>query len=100
MSGADHAFFLFLCKGLLLGCFLALFLPVAGISTKNNGLVPWLYIAAGLLALLLLLQYLETIHVLRWALLHSLIAINSQVILVEGAGVGFLLLTGLINRKK
>jgi len=93
-------FFLFLCKGLLLGCVAGLLLPVAGISARNNGLIPWLFVAAGLLALLLLYQYLETQQIVNWPALNALIAINGHAILAEGTVAGFLLLTAIINRRK
>jgi len=91
-------FFLFLLKGLLLGCIVGLLLPVAGITTRNNGLILWLFVAAGLLLLLLLYQYLETMHVVNWPVLKALITINGQVVLAEGTVAGFLLLTGIMAR--
>jgi len=94
------SFYLFLCKGLLLGCMAGLLLPVAGISTKNNGLISWLFVAAGLLALLLLYQYLETQQIVNWPVLNALITINGHAVLAEATVVGFLLLTGIINRRK
>ncbi len=93
-------FFLFALKGLLLGVCVALLLPVAGITSKTNGLVRWLFVAAGILFLFLLYQYLETRRVLHWPLLKSLISINGQVVLVESAVMGFLLLTAVFNRKR
>ncbi len=94
------AFETFVLKGLLLGCCIALLLPLAGISSTNNGLVFYLFVAAGALLLLLLYQYLETIHVVHWPVLKSLVSINGQVVMVEGSVMGFLLLTGLLNRKR
>lgn len=94
------SFFLFLLKGLLLGFCVALLLPVAGISTKSNGLIPWLFVAAGTLAVLMLYQYLETVGVVSWPALKALISINGQVVLVEGTVTGFLLLTGVLGRKR
>jgi len=93
-------FLLFLLKGLLLGLCVALLLPVAGITTHSNGLMPWLFVAAGLLALLLCYQYLETLGVLSWPVLKALISINGQVVLAEGAVTGFLLLTGFLGRRR
>ena len=97
---SSGGFLLFLLKGLLLGCCAGLLLPVAGIAAKNNGLIPWLFVAAGLLALLLLYQYLETRRVVNWPALKALITVDGQVVLVEGAVAGFLLLTGILNRRK
>ncbi|MCL1855026.1 MAG: hypothetical protein FWF86_04770 [Clostridia bacterium] len=94
------SFFLFLVKGLLLGCMTGLLLPVAGIAAKNNGLVPWLFIAAGLLALLLLYQYLEIQQAVNWPALKALITISGHAVLAEGTVASFLLLTGIINRRK
>jgi len=94
------SFFLFLLKGLLLGCVAGLLLPVAGITTKSNGLIPWLFVAAGLMALLLLYQYLETQQILNWPALNALITINGHAVLAEGTVAGFLLLTGIMNRRR
>ncbi len=93
-------FLLFLLKGLLLGFCVALLLPVAGIGTRHNGLIPWLFVAAGVLALLMLYQYLETVGVVSWPALKALISINGQVVLVEGTVTGFLLLTGFLGRRR
>jgi hypothetical protein len=93
-------FFLFVFKGLLLGLCVALLLPVAGITTRSNGLMPWLFVAAGVLALLLFYQYLETLRVVSWPALKALISINGQVVLAESAVTGFLLLTGFLGRRR
>ena len=93
-------FFLFVGKGLLLGVCIGLLLPVAGITLQNNGLVRWLYGAAGLLLLLLLYQYLENMRVVQWAALKALVSINGQVILLESAIVGFLVLTAAMHSKR
>ena len=93
-------FFLFVLKGLLLGLCVALLLPVAGISTRNNGLMHWLFVAAVVLALLVLYQYLETVRVVNWPALKTLISINGQVVLVESTVMGFLLLTGILGRRR
>ena len=94
------SFFLFLLKGLLLGCVTGLLLPAAGITAKNNGLIPWLFVAAGLLTLLLLYQYLEMQRVIHWPVLHALITVSGHAVLAEGTVAGFLLLTGILNRRK
>ena len=92
-------FFLFVLKGLALGLCIGLLLPVAGISTRANGLIPWLYMATATILLLLLYQYLETIRLVHWPILKTLITINGQVILVESAVTGFLLVTALLHQK-
>ena len=93
-------FFLYALKGLALGGAIGLLLPVAGISTRSNGLIRWLYIAAGILLLFLLYQYLETTGAVRWPILKSLISINGQVILVESAMTGFLLMVAALNSRR
>lgn len=94
------SFFLFILEGLLLGACIALLLPVAGISGRTNGLARWLFAAAGALVLLVLYQYLETVHVVQWPVIRALFSINGQALLVEGAVLGFVLITGIINRKR
>ena len=94
------SFLLLLIKGLMLGCIVCLLLPVAGITTRNNGLTLWLFVAAGLLALLLLYQYLETMHMVSWPVLKALITIDGLVVLAEGTVTGFLLLTGILSRRR
>lgn len=89
----------FLLKGLLLGLCLALVLPLAGVSARTNGLVPWLFAGAGLLLILLAYQYLETSGVLHSALLLNLISINGQVVLVESTVMGYLCATALMYRR-
>ena len=92
-------FFLYTIKGFSLGLCMALLLPVAGISAKTTGLTDLLYIAAGLLGLALLYQYLETVGIVRWQALRAIISINGQVVLVERAVMGFLLLTAVVSGK-
>ena len=87
-------------KGVLLGIAIALLLPIAGISTRNNGLIPWLYGAAALLLALLVYQRLETAGVVHVPVLLALISINGQVLLAESATLGFLVITALMNGKK
>ena len=98
MDGGN--FFLFVFKGLVLGCAIGLLLPIAGISTQNNGLIPWLYVAAGVLLLLLTYQYLESIRLVQLPALRALLPVNGQMVQSEGAFMGFLLLTGLLNRRR
>ena len=50
----------FVIKGALLGAALALTLPIAGVKAYTNGLSGWLLLGAGLMAAVLLYQYLET----------------------------------------
>lgn len=96
----QRSFFLFALKGLLLGCCIALILPVAGMTCHSNGLIHWLFVAAGTLFLLLTYQCLETVGAVHWPVLKSLISINGQVILVESTVMGFLLLTAVLNRNR
>lgn len=97
---AAGSFLLFLLKGLLLGACIALLLPVGGIATRSGGLTPMLYVAAGLLAALLLYQYLETVGAVHWAALKAILSINGQVVLVESAAAGFLAVTATLNRRR
>ena len=93
-------FFLFVLKGITLGLCAALLLPVGGVSQKDTGLAPLLFIAAGLLALTLLYQYLETVGVLHWAVLKAIISINGQVVLIESTVMGFLVLTAALRARR
>lgn len=86
-------------KGLLLGFALGLILPTGGVKSHMNGLQPWFLGGVGLLAALMLLQYLAFAGVLRLLLLE-LLGLNPQVVLVEGAAAGFMLVTALLNRKR
>ena len=97
---AQGDFFLFLLKGILLGVCVALLLPLAGISARNNGLIRLLYVAPGLLLVFLVYQYLETVGVVHWPILKSIVSINGQVVLVESTVVGFLTVTAMLNTKK
>lgn len=97
---ASGDFFLFLLKGVLLGVCVALLLPIAGISARNNGLVRLLYVASGLLLLFLTYQYLETVGAVSLPALRSIVSINGQVVLVESTVMGFLTVTALLNGKK
>ena len=90
----------FALKGFVLGLCVGLLLPVAGITARTNGLARWLYVAAGILSLLLFYQYLEASRIVHWPILESLITINSQVIFAESTVVGFLLLTAFLNRNR
>ena len=99
LIGTD-AFPPYALKGLLLGACIGLMLPVSGITSRTNGLARWIYAAVGLLALLLTYQYLETINVVHWPVLRSLIPINGPVVLAESAVTGFLLVTAVINGRR
>jgi hypothetical protein len=90
----------YLLKGALLGVCLGLVLPVAGITQKNNGLTGWLFAAAGLLALALVAQYLQTTGSLRWSLLDAIVTVNGQVVLAESAVTGYLFLTAALNLRQ
>lgn len=97
---AAGGFFLYGIKGVLLGVCLALVLPAAGLTLRTNGLAGWLLAGAGVLALVLLYQYLETIHLLSWPVVKAMLSINGQVVMVEGTVMGYLLVAGLMNRKR
>lgn len=86
-------------KGLLLGVCLALILPAGGVKSRMNGLQPWFLGGVGLLAALILLQYLAFAQVVRLLLL-DLLGVNPQLVLVEGAAIGFMLVTVILNRKR
>jgi len=94
-----NAFWGFAVKGLLLGVALALILPAGGVSSRMNGLQPWLLGGAGLLVGLILLQFLAFTGVVHIVLL-DLLGLNPQVVLVEGAAVGFMLVTVFLNRRR
>lgn len=93
------SFWAFAIKGLLLGVALGLILPAAGVTSRMNGLQPFVLAGAGVLLGLLLLQYLAFAGVIRMPVLE-LLGLNSQVVLVEGSAVGFMLVTVFINRKR
>jgi len=90
----------YVLKGVILGAALASALPIAGVRAFTNGLCGWLLVGAGLLAAVLLYQYLETIGVVNVPLLRALLTINGQVVLVEGAAMGYLTAAGLWYRKR
>ena len=93
------SFWAFAIKGLLLGVALGLILPAAGVTSRMNGLQPFVLTGAGVLLGLLLLQYLAFAGVIRMPVLE-LLGLNSQVVLVEGSAMGFMLVTVFINRKR
>ncbi len=93
------SFWGFAIKGLLLGVALGLILPAAGVSSRMNGLQPFVLAGAGVLLALLLLQYLAFAGIITMPLL-DLLGLNSQVVLVEGAAVGFMLVTVFLNRRR
>ncbi len=96
---AAGSFFVFVLKGLALGVAIALVLPVAGIRTHNNGLTGLLYIAAGLLALALLYQYLETVGAVHWLALRAIFSLNGQVVLIQSAMLSFAALTAALGTR-
>ena len=93
-------FFLYVLKGLSLGLCVALLMPVAGITMRNTGLTPMLYIGAGILLVTLGYQYLETVGAVHWPALKAIISINGQVVLIESTVMGNLLLTAVLNRRR
>lgn len=94
------AYAAFVLKGVLLGAALALTLPIAGVKAYTNGLAGWLLLGAGLLAATLLYQYLETTGAVHVPVLRALLTVNGQVVLVESAAMGYLLVAGLWYRKR
>ena len=94
----SNGFFAFLIKGVLLGAALALTLPLAGVRARTNGLTGWLLLGAGLLAAVLGYQYLETEGLVHVPLLWG--AVNGQVVLTEGATLGYLCTTAALYRKR
>lgn len=92
------AFWGYAVKGLLVGTALGLILPAGGVASRMNGLQPWLLCGALLLLALILLQYLSFTGLLQLTVLE-LIGLNPQVVLVEGAAIGFILITVFLNRR-
>ena len=97
---AAGSFFLYALKGVSLGACLALALPVAGISVKDTGLTGLMYVAAGLLLLVLLYQYLEPVRALHWPALLSILTVNGQVVLLESAMAGYLTLAAALRSRQ
>lgn len=93
-------FWQYALKGAALGAGIALLLPVAGITVKNNGLTVFLFVAAGLLALLLLWQGLETAGKLHWPALLAVIGVSGQAVLLESTFVSYLALTAAFHLRK
>lgn len=99
MMGAN-SFFAFLLKGVLLGGALALTLPLAGVRARTNGLTAWLLLGAALLAAVLGYQYLETSGVVSVPVLRAILSLNGQVILTEGAALGYLCTVAALYRQR
>ena len=96
----SNSFWAFAIKGIVLGAALALTLPVSGVHAHTTGLTGWLFAGAAVLVLVLVYQYLESIGAAQVPLLHELLTFNGQVVLVEGAATGYLLLAGLWYRRR
>lgn len=94
------SFLAFLLKGLLLGGALALTLPAAGIKAHTNGLAPWMFAGAALLAAVLIYQYLEAMGLWHSDFLNAVITINGQVVLVEGGFLAYLTVAALLYRRR
>ena len=94
------SFLAFLVKGLLLGVALALTLPLAGVRARTNGLTGWLLLGAALLAAVLAYQYLETEGLISVPVLRAVLSINGQVVLTEGAVLGYLCTTAVLYRPR
>ena len=90
----------FLLKGVLLGAALALTLPLAGVRARTNGLTGWLLLGAGILAAALAYQYLETEGLISMPVLRAVLSINGQVVLTEGAALGYLCTTAALYRPR
>ncbi len=88
------SFFSYLLKGIVLGFGMALLLPCAGIKTFTSGLVWWMFVSMGILALLLIVQYLQSINVLTL----SFLPLNGQIVLVQSTVLGFVSGTTVFNR--
>ena len=95
-----NSFIQFALKGVLLGVCTALLLPVAGVTHRNTGLTGWLFVAAALLLVTLVLQYLDATGSLHWPVLRAVIGSNGQVVLVESTVMGFLTVTAALNLKR
>ncbi|NLO84930.1 MAG: hypothetical protein GX096_05830 [Clostridiales bacterium] len=98
--GGLASFFAFVIKGVLLGVCVALILPIAGVSMRTNGLMPWLLGGAGLLLIVVIFQYLQSVNVIHAQLLRSMLTVNGQVLLVEGAVMGYMATMGLMLRRR
>lgn len=94
------SFLAFLLKGALLGVALALTLPLAGVRARTNGLTGWLLLGAGILAAALAYQYLETEGLISMPVLRAVLSINGQVVLTEGAALGYLCTTAALYRPR
>lgn len=94
------SFLAFLLKGALLGVALALTLPLAGVRARTNGLTGWLLLGAGILAAALAYQYLETEGLISMPVLRAVLSINGQVVLTEGAALGYLCTTVALYRPR
>lgn len=94
------SFSAFLLKGALLGAALALTLPLAGVRARTNGLTGWLLLDAGILAAALAYQYLETEGLVSVPVLRAVLSINGQVVLTEGAALGYLCMTAALYRQR
>ena len=94
------SFLAFLLKGALLGAALALTLPLAGVRARTNGLTGWLLLGAGILAAALAYQYLETEGLVSVPVLRAVLSINGQVVLTEGAVLGYLCTTAALYRPR
>ncbi len=97
-GGGD--FWRFALKGVLLGVCVALLLPVAGISVRSNGLIPMLWVGAGLLLAALGYQYLDAAGVLRWELVRAVRAGIGQAVLADSAAMSFQAVTAALNGKR
>ena len=89
LMGAN-AFWAFALKGMMLGAALSCILPAAGVRARTVGLTGWLWLGAGVLAAVILYQYLESTGAVHWPLLRSILTFNGQVVLVESTAMGYM----------
>lgn len=87
-------------KGFLLGASLSLMMPAAGIRGYTNGLTGWLLLGVAVLAAVLVLQYRMSIGALHSPLIQYILGCNGQIVLLEGAAGGAMLVTVLLCRKR
>ena len=67
---------------------------------RTNGLTGWLLLGAGILAVALAYQYLETEGLVSVPVLRAVLSINGQVVLTEGAALGYLCTTAVLYRPR
>lgn len=94
------AFWSFALKGALLGAALALVLPLSGVKARTTGLTGWLLLGAGIVLACVVCQFLQSTGAVRWPVLAALLPFNGQVVLVEGAAMGYMTAAALWYRRR